>query len=92
MCPLLTLRAQNWDYHISPTGIRMRSGAYASSHQDTDRTARTVFNVAVCRVFLRSIQSIVYRPQETVTDHHDRYRPLIDCLEMSRFAGLSPPR
>jgi len=28
----------------------------------------------------------------TVTDLHDKYRPRIDRLEMSRFAGLSPPR
>ena len=38
MRSLLTLTAQNWDYHISPTGVRMCSGAYASSHQDTDDT------------------------------------------------------
>ena len=65
---------------------------YHKIRKNTDHTARTVFNVAVCRVILRSILSIVYRPPETVTGRHDRYRPLIDRLEMSRLAGLSPSR
>jgi hypothetical protein len=30
--------------------------------------------------------------QRTVTDRHVKYRPRIDRLEMSCFAGLSPPR
>ena len=31
-------RAQNSNHYISRTGIEMRSGAYASSRQDTDYT------------------------------------------------------
>jgi hypothetical protein len=30
--------------------------------------------------------------QGMVTDRYDKYRPRIDRLEMSRFAGFSPPR
>ena len=30
--------------------------------QNTDRIARTIFNMAVCGAFLRSVLSIVYRP------------------------------
>jgi hypothetical protein len=35
-----------------------------------------------------SLLAIARVPQ--VIDRHDKYRPQIDRLEMSRFAGLSP--
>jgi hypothetical protein len=50
--------------------------------QSTDRIARTIFNVAVCRAFLRSVLSVVYRPSGTITDRSRKYSPLIDRLEM----------
>jgi hypothetical protein len=34
--PLLTLRAQMADHYVLRVHIKMRSGAYASSRQDTD--------------------------------------------------------
>jgi hypothetical protein len=40
---------------------------------------------------MRSILSIVYRPPGIVTDRHDKYRPLIDRLKISRSAGLFLP-
>jgi hypothetical protein len=40
-----------------------RSQGIGKAGQNTDRIARTVLNVAVCRTFLRSVLSIVYRPQ-----------------------------
>jgi hypothetical protein len=58
--------------------------------QRTDRIARTAHNVAVCRYFLRSVILWVIDPQRMVTDRHVKYRPRIDRLEISRFAGLSP--
>ena len=48
-------------------------------------------NVVICRTFLRSVPSIVYRLRETITDRSRKYHPRIDRLEMSRFAGLSSP-
>jgi len=46
--------------------------SYHKTPQNTDRIARTVFNVAVCRAFLRSVLSIVYRPLSKVPP---AYRP-----------------
>ena len=60
--------------------------------QSTARIARTVVNVAICRIFLRLVLLWVIDRQGMVTDRHDKYRPRIDRLEMSRFAGLSPSR
>jgi hypothetical protein len=65
---------------------------YRKSWQNTDRIARTAMNVPVCRTFLRAVLLWVIDPQRMVTDRSRNYRPRIDCLEMSRFAGLSPPR
>jgi len=62
------------------------------SQQNTARITRIIDNVAICRAFLRSVPSIVYRLSGTITDRRVKYRPRIDRLEMSRFAGLSPPR
>jgi hypothetical protein len=42
-------------------------------------------NVVICRTFLRAALLLVIACPE-------KYRPQIDRLEMSRFAGLSPPR
>jgi hypothetical protein len=42
--------------------------------------------------FLRLVLLWVIDRQGMVTDRHDKYRPRIDRLEMSRFAGFSPPR
>jgi hypothetical protein len=39
---------------------------------------------------MRSVLLWVIDPQRMVTDRHVKYRPLIDRLGMSRFAGLSP--
>jgi hypothetical protein len=41
---------------------------------------------------MRSVLLWVIDPQRMVTDRHIKYRLRIDRLEMSRFAGLSPPR
>jgi hypothetical protein len=60
--------------------------------QDSARIARTIFNVVVCRAFMRAVLSSGIDRQWTVTERHDKYRPLIDRLELSRFARLSPPR
>jgi hypothetical protein len=49
--------------------------------QSIARTARTVLNVAVCRTFLRSVLQWLIDPQRMVTDRHDRYRQLIDCVD-----------
>ena len=50
--------------------------------QNSARIARTVFNVAVCRTFLRSVLLWVIDPQRMVTDRHGmdtdrshKYRP-----------------
>jgi hypothetical protein len=58
---------------------------YLKTQQYTDRIARTARNVAICRTFLRAALLLVIACPE-------KYRPQIDRLEMSRFAGLSPPR
>ena len=60
--------------------------------QSTARIARSAANIAICRIFLRSVLLWVIDRQGMVTDRHDKYRPRIDRLEMSRFAGLSLPR
>jgi hypothetical protein len=60
--------------------------------QNTARIARAIGNGAVCRTFLRSVSSIVYRLRDTITDRSRKYRPRIDRLEMSRSAGLSSSR
>jgi hypothetical protein len=73
-----------------------RSGAVRSMiswrnvQQSTDRIARIVFNVAVCRSFLRAVWLLVIDRQSMVIARHDEYRPRIDLLEMSSFVGLSP--
>jgi hypothetical protein len=41
---------------------------------------------------LRSVLTAIITRDRGFTDRHDEYRPRIDRLEMSRFAGLSPPR
>ena len=53
-------------------------------------TARIIVNMGFCKTFLRSVLSIVYRPPGIITDRSRKYRLRIDCLEMCRFAGLSP--
>ena len=60
--------------------------------QNTACIARIICKVHISRTFLRSVVSWGIDRQWTVTDRHDKYRPRIDRLEMSRFAGLSPPR
>jgi hypothetical protein len=60
--------------------------------QNIDRIARTLINAPVCRTFLRSVSLWVIDRHEMDTDRARKYRPLIDRLEMSRLAGVSPPR
>jgi hypothetical protein len=75
---------------VSKSGAARRTIFRHKIQQNTARSARTVLNVAVCRTFLRSVLLWVINPQGMVIDRHDKYRPRIDRLEMSRFAGLSP--
>ena len=63
---------------------------YHITRKDTDRIARIVGYVVFCRTFSRLVLLWVIDPQRMVTDRHIKYRPRIDRLEMSRFAGLSP--
>jgi len=60
--------------------------------QNTARIARAIGNAAVCRSFMRSVLSIVYRPLETITDRSQKHRPLIDRVGMWWFAGISAPQ
>jgi hypothetical protein len=60
--------------------------------QSTARIDRIPLDKPICRYFLRSVLLWEIDSQRMVTDRHVKYRPLIDRLEMSRFAGLSPPR
>ena len=62
---------------------------YRKSWQNTARIARIVLNVSICRTFVRSVSSIVYRLPGTITDRPRKYRPLIDRVGMWRFAALS---
>jgi hypothetical protein len=50
--------------------------------QNTARIARTTGIAAVCRTFMRPVQSIVYRPPGTTADRSRKYRPLIDRLRI----------
>jgi hypothetical protein len=50
--------------------------------QGIARIARTVGGLAISRAFLRAVLS-------RGADRHDKYRPRIDGLEVSCFAGLS---
>jgi hypothetical protein len=67
-------------------------GIHQRISQNTARIDRIMINAPICRTFLRAVLLWVLDRQGMVTDRHDKYRPRIDCLEMSRFAGLSPPR
>jgi hypothetical protein len=58
--------------------------------QNIARIDRIIANMVICRTFLRAVLSRDIDRQWTVTDRHGKYRPRIDRLEMSRFAGLSP--
>ena len=40
--------------------------------------ARSAANIAICRIFLRSVLLWVIDRQGMVTDRHDKYRPRID--------------
>jgi hypothetical protein len=40
--------------------------SYHKIQQNTDRIARTVFIVAVCRTFMRSILIMLYRPPSQI--------------------------
>ena len=74
-------------------GRKLGSSQVTTHHhktqQNTDRIARTARKVLISRYFLRAVLSRGIDRQWTVTVRHDKYRPRIDCLEMSRFAGLS---
>jgi hypothetical protein len=83
---------------LNDPAIRERSVRYLyrtadtkNSPQSIARIDRTFVNIAICRAFLRATLQEVIDRQWIVIDRHDRYRPLIDRMEMSRFAGLSPP-
>jgi hypothetical protein len=77
---------------VSRPGAVRTMISWRNVQQSSDRIARIILNVTVCRVFLRSILSIVYRPPGIITDCHVKYRVRIDRLEMCHFAGLSPSR
>jgi hypothetical protein len=47
---------------------------------------------AYLQAFSRSVLLWVIDRQVMVTDRHDKYRPRIDRLKISRSAGLSPSR
>jgi hypothetical protein len=64
---------------------------FSQDPTNTDRITRTLINAPFCRTFLRSVFVWVIDPQRMVTDRHVKYRPRIDRLEMSRFAGLFLP-
>jgi hypothetical protein len=55
---------------------------YRKTWQNTARIDRTVYNVAVCRTFLRSVLLWVIDPQRMDTDRPYLYRPLIDRVGM----------
>jgi hypothetical protein len=69
----------------------VRKGLCNNTSQSTDRIARTIFNVAVCRTFSRLVLLWLIDRHGMVTDRSRKYRPLIDRLEMRCFAGLSTP-
>jgi hypothetical protein len=58
--------------------------------QNTDRIARNLCNVVICRTFEWSVSSITTARGDGLIDRSRGYRPRIDNLEMNRFAGLSP--
>jgi hypothetical protein len=59
-----------------------RTADAKDSPQSIARIARTVFNVAVCRTFLRSVLLWVIDRHGMDTDRSHEYRPLIDRVEM----------
>jgi hypothetical protein len=69
-------------------GVRLARG----TSLNTDRIARSAANIAICRIFLRLVLLWVIDRQGMATDRYDKYRPRIDRLEMSGFAGLSRSR
>jgi hypothetical protein len=54
---------------VSRSGAAKSMISYHKIQRNTARIARTVFIVAVCRTFMRSILIMLYRPLI------DRYRP-----------------
>jgi hypothetical protein len=56
---------------------------------NTDRIDRITRKVLISRYFMRTVLSRGIDRQWTVTERHDKCRPRIDRLEISRFAGLS---
>jgi hypothetical protein len=66
-------------------------GIHQRISQNTARIDRIMINAPICRTFLRAVLLWVLDRQGMVTDRHDKYRPRIDRLEMSRFAGLLFP-
>jgi hypothetical protein len=58
--------------------VTRRMISYPKIQQNTARSARTAMNVVICKAFLRSVLSIVYRPPGIITDRSHKYRPLID--------------
>ena len=61
--------------------LRITSCTTYENPANTDRIARTVSNMAVCRAFLRSVHGMVYRPLM------DRYRPLSYVPPAYRLRG-----
>jgi hypothetical protein len=76
---------------VSRSGAARRTIFCHNFWQSTARIARTARKVLISKDFVRAVLSIVYRPPGTITDRSRTYRPRIDRLEISRFAGLSPP-
>ena len=77
--------------------ILYRTADAKGSSQSIARIDRTARKVLISRSFVRLVLLWVIDRQWTVTERHSKYRPprkyrpRIDRLEMSRFAGLSSP-
>ena len=76
---------------VSRSGAARRTIFCHNIRQNSARIARTARNVVICRAYLRSVLLRVIDRHGMDTDRHIKYRPRIDRLEMSRFAGLSTP-
>jgi hypothetical protein len=65
---------------------------YHNTHQNTDRFARTIVNVAICRDFSRAMLPRITERQWTITDRSHKYRPRTARTGTRCLAGLSSPR
>jgi hypothetical protein len=65
--------------------------SWRNVQQNTTRTDRTARKAGICRTFVRSALHFFMARIRSVIASHLKYRPRIERVEMSRFAGL-PPR